>query len=255
MLARVARSAATVRVARQARAFCAVTDPDEIVKGIEDAIVEAKAAIASPPELPYTLAALQADAEKGTVNTMKLGEIFSFDPEIKKMVLQAASSINGAANAKPAKGINWDAWDAKFTAAGQPGVIGSLRSEFEPIFMELQKEVDSRIEETLAEKRAELNAEFNGAGGLIADAKKHDAQEAEAKKAAVLHLEDMLYQAQNAENLTVAEMLEKNPDWREAIEEDIKNHNWSPEAPASLVEAMKAKQAESAAGDAKKIES
>ena len=34
MLARVARHAATVRVARQARAFCAVADQDSIVKGI-----------------------------------------------------------------------------------------------------------------------------------------------------------------------------------------------------------------------------
>lgn len=83
MLARVARHAATVRVARQARAFCAVADQDSIVKGIEDAIVEAKAAAASTPTLPYSQADLEADAASGSINVMKLGEIFKNDGEMK----------------------------------------------------------------------------------------------------------------------------------------------------------------------------
>jgi len=46
---------------------------------------------------------------------------------------------------------------------------------------------------------------------------------------------------QNIDNLTVAEMLEANPEWRLAIEEDIKNHNWGPEAPESIVASIKGK--------------
>lgn len=316
MLARVARHAATVRVARQARAFCAVADQDSIVKGIEDAIVEAKAAAASTPTLPYSQADLEADAASGSINVMKLGEIFKNDGEMKgvrsdpfssaplplppppnpppplqpvqlarrrafsplprcqsspqlltlspasaphplQKVLEAAKYIN--AGAKAPANFDWDAWDAKFTAAGLPGVVDSFKKEVNPMLEKLNAQLDERTEEIIAKQVASFDEKLNAPDGLLAKAKKIDEQCAEGKKASILKLEELLYQAQNADKLTVAEMLEKNPDWREAIEEDIKNHNWSPEAPASIIAALDAKMeqetAAAPADDAKKIES
>lgn len=54
---------------------------------------------------------------------------------------------------------------------------------------------------------------------------------------------------QNLDTLTVAEVLEKNPAWKEAIEEDLKNHNWGSEIPASL----KAAKSDTPAEDVKAI--
>jgi len=234
-----------------------VADQDSIVKGIEDAIVEAKAAAASTPTLPYSQADLEADAASGSINVMKLGEIFKNDGEMKGKVLEAAKYIN--AGAKAPANFDWDAWDAKFTAAGLPGVVDSFKEEVNPMLEKLNAQLDERTEEIIAKQVASFDEKLNAPDGLLAKAKKIDEQCAEGKKASILKLEELLYQAQNADKLTVAEMLEKNPDWREAIEEDIKNHNWSPEAPASIIAALDAKMeqetAAAPADDAKKIES
>merc|ERR1712070_1225127 len=117
----------------------------------------------------------------------------------------------------------------------------SFKKEVNPMLEKLNAQLDERTEEIIAKQVASFDEKLNAPDGLLARAKKIDEQCAEGKKASILRLEELLYQAQNADKLTVAEMLEKNPDWREAIEEDIKNHNWSPEAPASIIAALDAK--------------
>mmetsp|Transcript_22609 Transcript_22609/g.49361 ORF Transcript_22609/g.49361 Transcript_22609/m.49361 type:complete len:80 (+) Transcript_22609:856-1095(+) len=67
---------------------------------------------------------------------------------------------------------------------------------------------------------------------------------------AVESLEQQLHDLKRIEEITIAEILEKNPEFRAAAEEDIKNHNWGGEIPAAYHEKYKSMTAEAQAQEA-----
>ncbi|EOD36358.1 hypothetical protein EMIHUDRAFT_455074 [Emiliania huxleyi CCMP1516] len=91
-----ARSSRAALPLRRVRGMCAVADPDKIVKDLDVAITDFTTKMENPPPPPdYTVAQIQADAETGSINVSKVGEIFgSHEPEQRKIMMTIASRIN-----------------------------------------------------------------------------------------------------------------------------------------------------------------
>ena len=113
-------------------------------------------------------------------------------------------------------------------------MISSWKASYESAFETFEKEVQSNTAAEVAAAEVEIKARYEGAGGLFAQAEAADTKMKAAKMKMLEELETLLYETKNIDTLTVAEMLEKNPHWQQAIEEDLKNHNWGSEIPASL---------------------
>merc|ERR1712083_131037 len=124
--------------------------------------------------------------------------------------------------------MNWTDMEAKFTSVGLAGVVDSFKPEYEKHLAELKKICDEGLAKNIAEVEAKIKSTFEGPNGLLAKAEKRD-KEMKAQKLAMLEeLESLAAEVKNLDTLTVAE--------------DLKNHNWGSEIPASL-KAAKAEQA------------
>lgn len=178
-----------------------------------------------------------ADGEAGKIDVLKLGEVFKDDPDAKKMMMKKASQINELKKKQATMGtgeMNWADMDAKFTSVGLAGVVDAFKPEYEKHLAELKKICEEGMVKSIAEVEASLKSTFEGPNGLLAQAEKRD-KEIKAQKMALLgELETIAAEVKNIDTLTVAEVLEKNPAWKDAIEEDLKNHMWGSEIPASL---------------------
>lgn len=223
-----------------------------MISNLEESIARAKVIVASEPTVAYMPDQFLADGEAGKIDVLKLGEVFKDDPDAKKMMMKKASQINELKKKLATMGtgeVNWADMEAKFTSAGLSGVVEAFKPEYEKNLAELKKMCTDGMAAEIAKGEAELKSVFEGPNGLIAQAEKRD-KEIKAHKTALLEeLESIAAEVKSLDTLTVAEVLEKNPAWKEAIEEDLKNHNWGSEIPASL----KADTVEQAAEDVKAI--
>lgn len=225
-------------VARSVRPLCTAPEAGEIEKQIEEAITLAKQVIEKPlAGSIYPPDQYSADLENGTIDLTRLGKLFSEDDAFKKEMVGLAARSNETVQAIKAlkePTIDWAGYDAKFTAMGMPTVVSELKAEYEAAQPAFIKEVEKARDDLLAKYDAEYKTIVDGPNGILADLDRIAKEEAANKVKILEELQEMMYETQNIDTMTIAEILEKNPEWRIAIEEDIKNHNWSPEVPESL---------------------
>jgi len=230
----LARSKAVLGRARHVRQLCAPAQ--DIASKLSESIETAKSVIDAPKGASaYPIDKLSADIEAGTIDVLKIGEIFGGNDKMKKQAMGQASKTNELKKKitdfkMPT--VNWDDWQAKF--ASMPGTVDKIKEHFEAEQAKFNAEMDKVETEMIAQGKAELDKIYLGANGLIAKAEAADKEDAAMRVELLGQLESMLHEAQNIDTLTIAEILEKNPEWQAAIEEDLKNHNWAPEAPKSI---------------------
>jgi len=240
MLALV-RSKGALSNLRHARPLCAAADPDKIIRDIEASIELAKKLIANPPKNDsYSEAEVTADIAKGAVNSLKLGDVFSGDDELKKDMVKMAGQLNttkAAIASQKLPEVNWDKYDRVFNENGMdPGLVDALKKTFLQEEKNFMSSLEKAKQADLAKGTADINALFDGANGITAQFKSVDDKLNADRVGYLAELEGLLHESANVDTLTIAEILEKNPEWQAAIEEDIKNHNWGSEPPASLVQ-------------------
>merc|ERR1712083_805776 len=213
----LARSRTQLCHLQHARWLCAAPDPVKMIANLEESIARAKVIVASEPTIAYMPDEFLADGNAGKIDVLKLGEVFKDDPDAKKMMMKKASQLNELKKKHATMGtgeMNWTDMEAKFTSVGLAGVVDAFKPEYEKHLAELKKICEEGMVKSIAEKRD---------------------KEIKAQKMALLgELETIAAEVKNIDTLTVAEVLEKNPAWKDAIEEDLKNHMWGSEIPASL---------------------
>jgi hypothetical protein len=78
------------------------------------------------------------------------------------------------------------------------------------------------------EFQAQLAAQFHAKGGLFDTAAQLE-REAEAEQKSLLaQLEELEGQMGSVEDITIAQLLDKDPEMRKQIEAEIEAHNWAP---------------------------
>jgi len=190
---------------------------------------------------------LQADVANGSINTLKLGEVFSGDDDLKKSMMKMAGQINTtkaqlAGQSLPE--IKWDKYDQLFNENGmEAGLVDTLKKTFAEQEAKFAAGVGAAQKEDSASALAEIAKQFDGSSGISEQFKSVDEKLKKDRVGYLAQLESLLHESSNIDTLTIAEILENNPDWQKAIEEDIKNHNWGSEPPAGLVREMEAPKA------------
>jgi len=218
---------------RRVRGMCAVADPDKIVKDLDVAITDFTTKMENPPPPPdYTVAQIQADAETGSINVSKVGEIFgSHEPEQRKIMMTIASRINELARGiqdTKVESIDWDMWTERYTSIGMGEFIEKFKADALAAEAEQEAEIAAENEKLMAEWTAEITKVMEGPKGLKAAYTEMESRCKKIQADTISTLEEMKTDAMEIDTLTIASILEKNPEWKAAIEEDISNNIWDP---------------------------
>jgi hypothetical protein len=230
MLASLRRAARPV--ALRARTLCAPAAAPPVLTEIREAIADMKEkAEAKPAEgSAYTASSFQAALGSGKVDISLLSTTLgSFDISARKLALKCVADSATMTREKAEEeavmaAYDWSTWEKK-------GLDASVVAEVKAIMAEgLAKEktlMPELIKENkLDELQKEITDAFKGPGGFLELA----AAEEKAAKAGMLaclaDMEKLELDAVGIREVTIAEILEREPELRAEIEEEIKNNNW-----------------------------
>lgn len=146
-----------------------------------------------------------------------------FPDEARKMVLK-----NVAASAKIMKdlevdtSVDWAAWEAKLGAE----LVAEVKAITEKSVAAAQ--ADTGDDAMVAGLTAEVNDAFKGPNGLFELASKEEKAAAAGMEAILTEMEQMESYVEGVSDLTIADILEREPELRAEIEEELKNDVWAP---------------------------
>jgi len=269
------RGAPRLPLASVQRGLCAVAESEAPLSEIvETQIAEAEAmlaAVKSKEGMPYTEAELAKDVEAGTIDLDKItammsvrtmgdldgempawGSLFASKMKpVKDATILACTEINEMSASTPevAK-IDWAEMEKEYVEAGiDTTALLAFKAGMEETLATLEAGVSEAIGAEVATLDKIMAMYFEGPGGMKALAKEFDEILIKEKTYALERLTEMKDEILNIRTVTVAEILEKNPEWAKEIEEDIKNHNWAPDkiGPTSSSETAVATEADTEA--------
>jgi len=220
-----------VLAAVRSRGLCAPAAPAPIVTEIRDSIAEMKAALAAAPDAAvYTPEAFSAALSAGKVDISMLSSTLgSIDPSAKKLAMKCVTDTmamekESAMYAATMEKYDWSQWEKK-------GLDADLIAEVKAIMEEGVAKEKTMIPDLVkangfAELEKEISEAFDGPGGFmeLASAEEKAAMEGMAK--ALASMEKLEVDAVGIRDVTIAEILEREPELRAEIEEEIKNNNW-----------------------------
>jgi len=210
------------------RALCAVAEPEtRLVDEIRADIADMKAKIAGEgvkKAAGYSAAEFEAAMNAGSVDpSMVNAALEGFPDEARKMVLK-----NVAASAKIMKdlevdtSVDWAAWEAKLGAE----LVAEVKAITDKSVAAAQ--ADTGDDAMVAGLTAEVNDAFKGPNGLFELASKEEKAAAAGMEAILTEMEQMESYVEGVSDLTIADILEREPELRAEIEEELKNDVWAP---------------------------
>jgi len=210
------------------RALCAVAEPEtRLVDEIRADIADMKAKIAGEgvkKAAGYSAAEFEAAMNAGSADpSMVNAALEGFPDEARKMVLK-----NVAASAKIMKdlevdtSVDWAAWEAKLGAE----LVAEVKAITEKSVAAAQ--ADTGDDAMVAGLTAEVNDAFKGPNGLFELASKEEKAAAAGMEAILTEMEQMESYVEGVSDLTIADILEREPELRAEIEEELKNDVWAP---------------------------
>lgn len=198
------------------------------VSAVQDSISQMKADIDKPAPLAYTPDQARADADAGKLDVGKIGELFNFMPDdTKKEAMKMASEINRMKReARDMAPVDFD-WAALEASTGDSDYVAVMKSTFEAEMKIFQDSAAVTLDSKPAIEK-QIGDSFRKSGGLFASAAAIETQ-AEADQAKLVQqLEDLESQMTTVEDVTIAELLERDPEMRAEVEAEIAAHNWAP---------------------------
>jgi hypothetical protein len=218
------------------------TTQAELETYLEKAIAEAKAYLEGGPKgekIIYSVEEQKVDQAAGLVNISKIASLFGDEPELKqKMVAEATkfNTLNKLLKDSEARVVAADVdWGALITKAAKMGLGDDYLAAEQAKYEKELANMEAKAKKDVSEATAKMEAEWSKAEATMMKAVvEMQHEEVKSKIHYFESLKQLFVEAKNIDNITVADLLEKNPEWRIAIEEDIKNHNWAPNAPESI---------------------
>jgi len=179
-----------------------------------------------PSAPPYEFEKFKSDVMNGTVDISAYQKALEtpIDPEgnIKKMGMKLYGDLVKlqSTNLEPIK-LDWDKWADKLG----DDFVAEVKAEFDKSVSEVTK--------ALAAKQAENSAQLEALYKKnMAEAEKVSASYKQVAEEGRLHaiekMEDLVKEAENLKEMTIAEIIENDPEMRKQIEDDIKNNVWAP---------------------------
>jgi len=209
----------------QARGLCAPAVPlaEQVATDIED--MKAKIA-SSAGEGMYTPSAFEADLNAGKVDYGKLSmTLGDFSPEARKTMSKLSKETADMLTkmSAPEEELDWSSWEAKLA---DPSAIAKVKAICDEAASTLETELAK--DTSFADLEKEISEGFKGAGGLFELASKEEKAAEAGMLQCVADMEKLTVDIDGVSQVTIADILEREPELRAEIEEEIKNNVWAP---------------------------
>jgi len=210
------------------RALCAVAETEtRLVDEIRADIADMTAKIAGEgvkKAAGYSAAEFEAAMNAGTVDPSMVNDALEgFPDEARKLVLK-----NVSASAKIMKdlqadtSVDWASWEAKLG----PELVAEVKAITEKSIA--AAEASAGDDTSMAELTSEANDAFKGPNGLFELASKEEKAAAAGMEEILKEMEQLESYVEGVADLTIADILEREPELRAQIEEELKNDVWAP---------------------------
>jgi hypothetical protein len=224
MLARVARR--SLPLGRAAgRNFCAPVVP--LVDEVRAELATMKEKVGEKTEVGYTPEAFSAALAAGTVDTSLLSSTMDFSDEARKMVMKLNMEAASMTKEMATPMVADYAAEPKIAASGlDPSIIAKVQAIYSSELEAALKAADGSSEIASLEK--EISAMFSGPDGLFELAAKEEKASEAGMLQCIADMEKLEVDVQGVANVTIGEILDREPELRAEIEEEIKNNVWAP---------------------------
>jgi hypothetical protein len=203
------------------RNLCAPAVP--LVDEVRSDLDMMKAKVAEKVDVGYSPDAFKAALAAGTVDTGLLSQTMDFSDDARKMVMKLNMSAASMAKEMATPMVaDFSAMEAKLDSSIVAEVAAIYSSELEAAM----KVNDSSTEIAAMEK--EISAMFTGSGGLLELASKEEKASEAGMLQCIADMEKLEVDVQDVSNVTIGEILDREPELRAEIEEEIKNNVWAP---------------------------
>lgn len=222
----------TVALLRLRRGWCSPAVPPPVVVEIREAITDMKAKIGAKPATGeiYLKETFEQDLKAGQVDTSLLtSTLADFDIRARKLALKC---VNDAAHMKREKAeedgvmaaYDWSQWERK-------GLDAAVIQEVRAIMQDGVEHEKERLPELVKENKLddlerEVLHAFKGPDGFLDLAGKEETAARAGMLNCLSDMEKLELDAMGLRDVTIAEILEREPQLRAEIEEEIKNNNW-----------------------------
>ena len=186
--------------------------------------------MAAGPGETYTPEAFESAFKAGTVDVSLLSTTLNdFDATAKKLAIKCVTDATSMLKEKASEeaimaDYNWDQWVAK-------GLDPALVAEVKAILAEGVEEEKALLPDLLKENgldtlEKEIGEAFKGPDGYLELASKEELAAKAGMEKVIADLEKLEVDAVGLREVTIAEILEREPELRAEIEEDIANNKW-----------------------------
>lgn len=219
------RRSAVLRLGRTAvssRNMCAPAVP--LVDQIKADLESMKAQLETKATAGYTPEAYSSAAKAGTVDASLLSQTVDFSDEARKTVMKMNMETNkmNMEIAQSVDGPDFSVWEGKLS----PEIVSQVKAVFEAELAAAQGELEASTE--VEDLKKEVGAAFEGSGGLFELASKEEKAAEAGLLQCIADMEKLEVDAQGVASVTIAEILEREPELRAQVEEEIKNNVWAP---------------------------
>lgn len=221
--------------ARMPRAMCAVANSERnLLDELKADIAHFKEALASPPEQKgYTLEQLNKVLDSGEpIDIAMLNDATeNMDDDSKRAAVNIAKAITEIRTemSKPKLEIDWAAEEAELGAE----TVAVVKKALEMAEAEVAQgggfsdTAQARLKE-IEELKGTIEDNFKGPKGIFTILANGEKEQSALFEQKIKEMEELLWKAEGIKDLTVAEILERDPELREKIEDEIRNNVWAP---------------------------
>jgi len=210
-----------LRVAQ--RNLCAPVVP--LVDEVRADLTMMKEKIELKTQVGYTPEAFSAALAAGTVDASLLSQTMDFSDEARKMVMKLNMECASMAKDMATETSIDLASDPKL-AGVDPAIVAKVQSILGSELEAAMKENDSSTE--IGNLQKEISALFSGSDGLFELASKEEKAAEAGMLQCIADMEKLEVDVQGVSNVTIGEILDREPELRAEIEEEIKNNVWAP---------------------------
>lgn len=214
------------------RGLCAPATVSPIVTEIREAIVDLKAKLDAKPDAgaAYSPDAFSSALKAGSVDVSLLSSTLGdFDVAARKLALKCVADSTAMAKAKAEEeatmeGYDWSQWEKKGLDAETIAEVKAIMTA--GVSAEAAKLPELMKASGLDTMEKEVTDAFKGPGGFLELAAGQEKAAQETLIKCIADLEKLEVDASGLRDVTIAEILEREPEVRAEIEEEISNNNW-----------------------------
>lgn len=201
------------------RTLCAPAVP--LADEVAAELASMKAKVAEPVAVGYTPDAFSKALEAGTVDTSLLSSTMDFSDEARKLAMKLNTEMSSMKNEMDkSTETDFTSWEGKLDSSVIAEVTAIYKSALEGVGDTSNPEIDA------LEK--EVTAMFSGSGGLLELAAKEEKASEAGMLQCIADMEKIAVDVAGVSSVTIGEILDREPELRAQIEEDIKNNVWAP---------------------------